>query len=121
MYNLAQTKAGAPMVRKKAKDDLSARKHRRTNNNIPSPSTSIISKLGYSFHCCNHMTSAYAMPYKKKQAAIPITHQEIQEHIEDFLKSGGKITEVPCGASGRPSIKDLKESTYGKTITNFLS
>ncbi|WP_163836800.1 hypothetical protein [Spartinivicinus ruber] len=34
------------------------------------------------------------------------THQSIEEQTAEFLKSGGEITEVPTGTSGKKSIAD---------------
>ncbi|MBU2713908.1 hypothetical protein [Zooshikella harenae] len=45
------------------------------------------------------------MSRKKVKANDVIeTHQSIDAQVDEFLKSGGKITQVPRGVSGKPSI-----------------
>lgn len=60
------------------------------------------------------------MPRRKAQATTNETHQTIEKQTADFLKSGGKITEIPYGTSGRPSIVDRKNSVYGRSMVNFV-
>ncbi|MGI0116049.1 hypothetical protein [Zooshikella sp. RANM57] len=45
------------------------------------------------------------MPRKKVKASdVAETHQSIEAQVDEYLKSGGKITHVPRGVSGRPSM-----------------
>ncbi|WP_163831062.1 hypothetical protein [Spartinivicinus ruber] len=60
------------------------------------------------------------MPRKKKQSTCIETHQSIEQQTADFLKSGGEITKIPYGKSGRPSIVDRKKSMYGRSMVNFM-
>ena len=50
-----------------------------------------------------------------KHEPIEIIRKSIEEQTAEFLKAGGKIQEVPVGATGMPSIQDLKRS-YRMTI-----
>ena len=62
------------------------------------------------------------MPGKEhKPLPNEFTRKEIEEQTAAFLKSGGKIQAVPPGASGLPSITELKKSEYGRSIRDSLS
>lgn len=43
-----------------------------------------------------------------RRATPQETHQSIKDQIADFLKSGGQITQIPSGTSGKKSIADSK-------------
>ncbi|WP_163836332.1 hypothetical protein [Spartinivicinus ruber] len=61
------------------------------------------------------------MPGKEYQLTPKeLRSREIAEQTAAFLKSGGKIQEVPPGTSGLPSIKDIKRS-YQVSIRGFLT
>lgn len=57
----------------------------------------------------------------KEYKQTEVTRKEIAEKTAAFLKTGGKIIEVPYGASGKPSITELKKSEYGRSIRDFPS
>ncbi|MBU2708066.1 hypothetical protein KCM76_18880 [Zooshikella marina] len=45
------------------------------------------------------------MPRKKVKVNDSVeTHQSIEAQVDEFIKAGGKITQVPRGVSGRPSM-----------------
>ena len=48
---------------------------------------------------------------KRGQAAQAETSQSIAEQTAAFIKSGGKIEEVPRGVSGQPSLAARKHIT----------
>ena len=56
-----------------------------------------------------HPTSRTTLMPNKHQP-IEAIRKSIEEQTAEFLKAGGKIQEVPAGATGMPSIKDLKRS-----------
>ncbi|WP_163834920.1 hypothetical protein [Spartinivicinus ruber] len=61
------------------------------------------------------------MPGKEHQPTPKgLRCRKIAEQTTAFLKAGGKIQEVPPGATGLPSIKDVKRS-YQMSIRGFLS
>ncbi|WP_163836850.1 hypothetical protein [Spartinivicinus ruber] len=61
------------------------------------------------------------MPGKEHQPTPKeLRSRKIAEQTAAFLKAGGKIKEVSPGASGLPSIKDVKRS-YQVSIRGFLS
>lgn len=44
----------------------------------------------------------------KKEAAISNRH-DLEEHIEAFLKSGGKVQQIPTGVSGQTSTSGPRQ------------
>ncbi|NYZ69129.1 hypothetical protein H0A36_24215 [Endozoicomonas sp. SM1973] len=62
------------------------------------------------------------MPGKEHQPTLKeLRSRKIAEQTAAFLKAGGQIKEVPPGASGKPSITELKKSEYGRSIRGSLS
>lgn len=59
--------------------------------------------------------SSEAMSRRKKQQYTPSgeAHKQIEEQTEEFLKSGGEITEIPIGKTGRQSISEKNKPKYG--------
>lgn len=48
------------------------------------------------------------MPRKESQlTSTNKIRKSIEKKTEEFLNSGGKITEIPYGTSGQPSITDF--------------
>ncbi|MCX4025918.1 hypothetical protein H0A36_18975 [Endozoicomonas sp. SM1973] len=61
------------------------------------------------------------MPRRKEQHTSSLQdHKKIEEQTSEFLKSGGKITKIPYGASGLPSITDKNKSLYGRNIRGSI-
>ncbi len=49
---------------------------------------------------------------RRRQPAAPVeTSESIADQVEAFLKSGGKVQEIPRGVSGQPSSAARKHIT----------
>ena len=44
----------------------------------------------------------------KKEAAIS-SREDLEEHIEAYLKSGGKVQQIPSGVSGQTSTSGPRQ------------
>ncbi|MEQ8315679.1 MAG: hypothetical protein RL839_10470 [Gammaproteobacteria bacterium] len=44
----------------------------------------------------------------KKEAAVS-NREDLEEHIEAFLKSGGKVQQIPSGVSGQTSTSGPRQ------------
>lgn len=54
------------------------------------------------------------MPHQKQQFTLSSkVRKQIEKHTEEFLASGGTITEIPYKMSGLPSILDPNKPKYG--------
>ncbi len=49
-----------------------------------------------------------------KDLADDVTSAKIDNHIEEFLASGGKIQEIPLGVSGQVATSGPRHITLGK-------
>ncbi len=55
------------------------------------------------------------MAAKPKVAAQAISHDQLEEQVQAFLKAGRKIEEVPAGVSGM-EISGVRKYTANNTI-----
>lgn len=51
---------------------------------------------------------------KKKDAAVTMSSEQLQNDINAFLKKGGAIEEVPRGVSGNSSFKGSRSISLSK-------
>jgi hypothetical protein len=51
------------------------------------------------------------MSRRKKEKAVQISSEEIQSHIDNFLKEGGEIEKIETGITG---VKVLEKGFYQK-------
>ena len=49
------------------------------------------------------------MANKPKKEAVVSTREDLEEHIEAFLKSGGKVQQIPSGVSGQTSTSGPRQ------------
>lgn len=50
----------------------------------------------------------------KQRVNASVTHLSIEEQTAAFLKSGGKIQQIPTGVSGQTNLAGPKHITLGK-------
>ena len=49
------------------------------------------------------------MSNKAKKEAVVSTRDDLAEHIEAFLKAGGKVQQIPSGVSGQTSTSGPRQ------------
>jgi hypothetical protein len=49
------------------------------------------------------------MSNKSKKEAAVSTRVDLEEHIAEFLKSGGKVQQIPSGVSGQTSTSGPRQ------------
>ncbi len=49
------------------------------------------------------------MANKSKKEAVVNTRADLTEHIEAFLKAGGKVQQIPSGVSGQTSTSGPRQ------------
>ncbi|MAC70436.1 MAG: hypothetical protein CMP84_09540 [Gammaproteobacteria bacterium] len=49
------------------------------------------------------------MSNKSKKEAALSTRVDLEEHIAEFLKSGGKVQQIPSGVSGQTSTSGPRQ------------
>lgn len=49
------------------------------------------------------------MANKPKKEAVVSSREDLEEHIATFLKSGGKVQQIPSGVSGQTSTSGPRQ------------
>ncbi|MEQ8954505.1 MAG: hypothetical protein RL120_10250 [Gammaproteobacteria bacterium] len=58
------------------------------------------------------------MASKSKKDAAVNTRDDLNEHIEAFLKSGGKVQQIPTGVSGQTSTSGPRQIVLSHKTSN---
>ncbi len=58
------------------------------------------------------------MANKAKKEAVVSNREDLNEHIEAFLKAGGKVQQIPTGVSGQTSTSGPRQIVLSHKTSN---